>query len=413
MKRMVLAWGLAVWLIGGAELVSAAPIHDAAEAGDTSKLQELLSAGAKPNETRSGDEATALHLAVLAGNLAAVQLLLDAGADVNVHTRAGYTPLHLAALNGLAEITQLVLSHGAEVDAVAADGSTPLHLAALSGNEAVIRRLLDAGADRSIRNFEGRTPYEVAIYRGHDDAAKLIVPTETVTPSIYRDSTADIERRIEQMDAAIARYRTSAANQGAADNASRSITGQDATPSSGDLDTATPSTAELLKAAGDLISQSREPTSFAPEGIDAAIAKDRAKGEPAGLDDSQSPNSSSDLLPGDTPSGDATIADARAFLQSQAPEVASASSAPRAGAGGYAVQLVSVRSRDRAEQEWARLKAAHADLLVALEHEVTTADLGERGTFYRLRAGPLTRDRASSICDSLADGHESCIVVKR
>ena len=404
MRTSALAWGLAIWLVGAIGQAVAAPIHDAAKAGDMAKLQELLASGAKPDEARDGDEATALHIAVFDGNQAVAELLINAGADVNAHTRAGYTPLHLAALEGHDALTKLLLDHAAEIDPIAADGSTPLHLAAMSGSQAVIQRLLDAGADRSIRDFQGRTPYDVAVYRGHDAAAKLIVPSETVTPSIYRDGTASIERRIEQMDAAINRYRNAPSNNSSAQNSPPDLDQGAETPSSSPESSA-PSTEDLLKAAGDLIGRSREPASFAPAGIDAAVADERAKGEPAGLDDPLSPQSSAGPSPDDL-----TVADAKAFLQDQVQDVVAK---PPAGVGGYSVQLASVKSMDEAEQEWTRMKAAHADLLVALERRITTADLGDRGTFYRLRAGPLTKDRAYAICDSLAESHENCMVVKQ
>ena len=81
--------------------------------------------------------------------------------------------------------------------------------------------------------------------------------------------------------------------------------------------------------------------------------------------------------------------------------------------GDYAIQFVAVRSRDRAEQEWQRLTKKHPDLLLALNNQIIQADLGDRGTFYRLRAGPLTKDRASAICSSLTEVHEDCLVVRQ
>jgi cell division septation protein DedD len=81
--------------------------------------------------------------------------------------------------------------------------------------------------------------------------------------------------------------------------------------------------------------------------------------------------------------------------------------------GGYAIQLVAVRSRDRAREHWRKLKNANGDILGNLTPKVVTADLGDRGTFYRLRAGSLPdRAAAERICARLAARKIGCLVVK-
>ncbi len=81
--------------------------------------------------------------------------------------------------------------------------------------------------------------------------------------------------------------------------------------------------------------------------------------------------------------------------------------------GGYAIQLVALRSRDRAQEHWRKLRKAHGDILGNLTHTVVTADLGDRGTFYRLRAGRLPdRAAAERLCAKLAARKVGCLVVK-
>ena len=81
--------------------------------------------------------------------------------------------------------------------------------------------------------------------------------------------------------------------------------------------------------------------------------------------------------------------------------------------GGYSIQLVALRSRDRAQEHWRKLQKAHGDILGNLTHQVVTADLGNRGTFYRLRAGRLPdRAAAERICARLAARKIGCLVVK-
>jgi hypothetical protein len=77
------------------------------------------------------------------------------------------------------------------------------------------------------------------------------------------------------------------------------------------------------------------------------------------------------------------------------------------------VQLFSSRSADEARSAWASLKEKNGDLLGALSPTVARADLGDRGTFYRLRAGPIADEaKARAICDSLAGRGMSCIIIR-
>ena len=84
-----------------------------------------------------------------------------------------------------------------------------------------------------------------------------------------------------------------------------------------------------------------------------------------------------------------------------------------ARADDFAIQLGSVRSRQEANVEWNRLRRSHADILGDLQLTVLEADLGHRGTFYRLRAGPITSQvSARHLCNSLVDRKVACIVVQ-
>ncbi|MBX2833562.1 MAG: SPOR domain-containing protein [Micavibrio sp.] len=69
--------------------------------------------------------------------------------------------------------------------------------------------------------------------------------------------------------------------------------------------------------------------------------------------------------------------------------------------GSYYVQVGSVSSATGASSEWGKIQKAFPSQLGGLDHRVTTADLGARGTFYRIQAGPMSKESASSICDSM------------
>lgn len=81
--------------------------------------------------------------------------------------------------------------------------------------------------------------------------------------------------------------------------------------------------------------------------------------------------------------------------------------------GAYKVQIASVPSQEQAEKEWAKAKAAHADLLGSLTLSVQRADLGAKGIYYRVQAGPLADDvAAKSLCASLQARKLGCLVVR-
>ncbi|MGB0670916.1 MAG: SPOR domain-containing protein, partial [Rhodospirillales bacterium] len=63
--------------------------------------------------------------------------------------------------------------------------------------------------------------------------------------------------------------------------------------------------------------------------------------------------------------------------------------------------------------EWKRLSTANSDLLGGLDLNVVRADLGAKGVFYRLRAGPLgTSADATALCDALKARKVGCMVIR-
>jgi len=88
---------------------------------------------------------------------------------------------------------------------------------------------------------------------------------------------------------------------------------------------------------------------------------------------------------------------------------------PGAKKGNYFVQLGSVSSPDKAEAEWKRLKSRYNNILSAQNHRIERADLGDRGVFHRIQAGPLPEDKAEKICAALKKAGKpgGCLVVSR
>lgn len=88
---------------------------------------------------------------------------------------------------------------------------------------------------------------------------------------------------------------------------------------------------------------------------------------------------------------------------------------PQLTGGRYLIQLAAFRSQEEAQAEFQKLQTRHPSLLGNYSSLVQQADLGTRGTYYRLRIGPIeTRSNASQLCNSLiAAGERDCLVRER
>jgi cell division protein FtsN len=96
---------------------------------------------------------------------------------------------------------------------------------------------------------------------------------------------------------------------------------------------------------------------------------------------------------------------------SSAPVQAAAPAPARpAASGGYVLQIGAYKSQADADAAWKAYKAKHAALLGGYSDEVQQADLGEKGTWYRLRInGFADKTMASSLCDRLKADGGACI----
>lgn len=101
-------------------------------------------------------------------------------------------------------------------------------------------------------------------------------------------------------------------------------------------------------------------------------------------------------------------------IASAAPPPAVAIAPPAAHpAAGYRLQLGALRSEDAAKQEWLHLQKAQPDILGKLGVSIVRADLGDKGVFYRIQAGPVgDAGEATQSCASLKSRNIGCILVK-
>jgi hypothetical protein len=79
--------------------------------------------------------------------------------------------------------------------------------------------------------------------------------------------------------------------------------------------------------------------------------------------------------------------------------------------GGYRIQLASERSEDTAKATWARLQKSHGDVLGGLRMQPARADLGDKGIWYRVLAGPLDEKQAKDTCGRLKTRNVACMLL--
>jgi len=69
--------------------------------------------------------------------------------------------------------------------------------------------------------------------------------------------------------------------------------------------------------------------------------------------------------------------------------------------GSHYVQLGSIKSASAASSEWTKLSKKYASELSGTKYRVERADLGAKGVFFRIQAGPMSKESASEICGSI------------
>ncbi len=80
---------------------------------------------------------------------------------------------------------------------------------------------------------------------------------------------------------------------------------------------------------------------------------------------------------------------------------------------GYAMQLLSSKSKSGVEAAWKKIKGKNGDIVNTLPANIVKADLGDKGIYYRLRLGPVTAgDKAKDICGKLKQRNVGCFIVR-
>jgi ankyrin repeat protein len=147
-------------------------VFEAAALGETGALAAILAADPAAARAWSPDGFTALHFAAFFGGADVARLLLASGADVDAVSRNELmvAPLH-SAVAGVVKVALPLIEHGAAVNVRQRHGWTPLHGAADVGDEEVVAALLAAGADAGAETDAGQAPAGSAASKGHHDLA--------------------------------------------------------------------------------------------------------------------------------------------------------------------------------------------------------------------------------------------------
>jgi ankyrin repeat protein len=151
-----------------------APLADAAEKADWSRVRTLLTQRADVNAAQV-DGTTALYWAAFHDNADAAKQLIAAGAAAGAATRYGVTPLSLACTNGNEELVRAFLRAGADPNTSLRGGETALMTAARVGRPVPVRALLEAGAKVDAHDRTGQTAIMWAAADGHAEVVEALI----------------------------------------------------------------------------------------------------------------------------------------------------------------------------------------------------------------------------------------------
>jgi len=130
-------------------------IHEAAAAGNTARVDEILAVNQGSVNHRDLQGATPLHYAAACGQMPMANALLMKGADLGAKALglADATPAHFAAAvadgKTALQLLETTVGNGAPAEARKTDGESPLHIAARHGHAEACKLLIRRGADPS------------------------------------------------------------------------------------------------------------------------------------------------------------------------------------------------------------------------------------------------------------------------
>jgi ankyrin repeat protein len=155
-------------------LLQEAPLADAAEHSEWTRVRALLDNGGDPNRPQA-DGMTTLHWAVHHDRAEIVRRILEAKGDPKAANRYGVAPLSTACVNGHEEIVKLLLDSGADPNTSLAGGESALMTASRTGRPGPVKALLDRGAKVDAKDQKGQTALHWASADGHAEVVRLLL----------------------------------------------------------------------------------------------------------------------------------------------------------------------------------------------------------------------------------------------
>jgi ankyrin repeat protein len=150
-------------------------LMQASRRGNLATVRALLSAGADPNAQEINGGQSALMWAVAQRHPAVTSELVAHRADVNAHSKTGFTALMFAGQQGDADSAAILIAAGANPNDVAArTGLTALLVASAMGRPKVAALLLDKGADPDAASGDGFTSLHYAAHRRGQAAVSIV-----------------------------------------------------------------------------------------------------------------------------------------------------------------------------------------------------------------------------------------------
>lgn len=144
------------------------PLHTCSRTGNAEAVGLLLEFGAQVNATEPTNRQTPLMWAVNEHHPDVVKELIAAHADLNAHSKQGFTALHFAARTGDIENLKLLLAAGMNIDTLTkADPAT----GGRGGRSGIVNAL---GFPKSVSN-DGYTPLLIATVRGQIPMAEFLL----------------------------------------------------------------------------------------------------------------------------------------------------------------------------------------------------------------------------------------------
>jgi uncharacterized protein len=151
-------------------------ILEAAAAGRTDRVRELLAEDPESIRERTPEGFTALGLAAFLGGPESVRVLLEHGADADddANNPFGVRPVHAASAAHDHETMKLLLEAGADPNQRQRGGFVPLHEAAHTDDVEMAQLLLAYGADAALTADDGRDARQMAADDGSARVAALL-----------------------------------------------------------------------------------------------------------------------------------------------------------------------------------------------------------------------------------------------